>query len=260
VVLAVRNVDKGLAVAAEMSGDVEVRRLELADLSSVRAFAETWTEPIDVLINNAGLMMVPRGRTVDGFETHIGVNHLGHFALTNLLLPQVRDRVVTIASLAHRSGRIHLEDLNYARRRYGRVGAYCQSKLANLLFTHELHRRLRAAGSPVRALAAHPGVAKTDLATHTQHRLLHPLFVGMSALPGGFSQDPVSGGWPTLYAATADLPSNTYTGPAGFGEWRGPATVVTAMRKAHDDRVARALWELSESLTATAFPRLVSGA
>ena len=156
--------------------------------------------------------------------------------------------------MAHRSGRIHLDDLNYERRRYGRAGAYAQSKLANLLFTHELHRRLRTAGSPVRALAAHPGVAKTDLATHTEHRILHPLFAAMSRAPGGFSQDPVAGGWPTLYAATADLPSNTYTGPAGFGEWRGAATVVKAMGKARDDRVARELWERSEALTTTAFP------
>jgi NAD(P)-dependent dehydrogenase (short-subunit alcohol dehydrogenase family) len=254
VVLAVRDTAKGERVAAEMSGTTEVRRLDLADLASVRAFAEAWTEPIDVLINNAGLMLVPHSRTVDGFEMHIGVNHLGHFTLTNLLLPHVRDRVVTVSSLAHRGGRMHLDDLNCERRRYSRWGAYGQAKLANLLFTHELHRRLQAAGSPVRALAAHPGVAKTDLATHTDHKLLHPLFAAMSKAPFGISQDPVAGSWPTLYAATADLPSNTYTGPAGFGEWRGPATVVKAMSKAHDDRVSERLWQLSESLTKTAFP------
>jgi NAD(P)-dependent dehydrogenase (short-subunit alcohol dehydrogenase family) len=254
VVLAVRDTTKGAGVAAEMSGTTEVRHLDLADLVTVREFAASWTEPIDVLINNAGLMLVPRGRTADGFETHIGVNHLGHFALTNLLLPRIRDRVVTVASLAHRSGRIHVDDLNYEHRRYGRAGAYAQSKLANLLFTHELHRRLTTAGSPVRALAAHPGLAKTDLGTHTEHRILHPLFAAMSKAPVGLSQDPVAGGWPTLYAATADLPSNTYTGPAGFGEWRGEATVVKPTRKAQDARLARELWERSEALTNTAFP------
>lgn len=252
VVLAVRDTAKGANAAAEMTGPVEVRRLDLADLASVRSFADEWTEPVDVLINNAGLMMVPKGATVDGFETHIGVNHLGHFALTNLLLPRIRGRgrVVTVASLAHRIGRIRVDDLNYERRRYHRMAAYAQSKLANLVFTHELQRRLTAAGSPVVAHAAHPGYSRTALGRHTGHPLLAAAF----NLGEVMAQDAVGGSWPTLYAATEDLPPNSYTGPAGFGEIRGEARVVTAMGKAHDPRVARALWECSESLTETRFP------
>lgn len=251
VVLAVRDTFKGEAAAAEMSGTVEVRRLDLADLSSVRAFAADWADPIDVLINNAGLMMVPKGATVDGFETHIGVNHLGHFALTNLLLPQIRGRVVTVASLAHRVGRIRVDDLHWERRRYHRTAAYAQSKLANLLFTHELQRRLTAAGSPVRAHAAHPGYSRTALGTHTGH----PLFAAALNLGDVMAQDAVAGGWPTLYAATAvDLPPNSYAGPSGVGEIRGGARLVKAMGKAHDPSTASELWELSEALTKTDFP------
>ncbi len=255
VVLAVRDTAKGANVAAELvasdlAGRTEVRRLDLADLSSVRAFAADWTDPIDVLINNAGLMLVPRGKTVDGFETHIGVNHLGHFALTNLLLPHITDRVVTVSSLAHRLGRVRVDDLNYERRRYHRAPAYAASKLANLLFTHELHRRLRAAGSDVRAMAAHPGYSRTALGTHTGS----PLLAAGLNLSDLVAQDSVSGGWPTLFAATVDLPSNSYAGPAGLGEFRGEARLVSARRKAHDDRTARALWELSGELTKTEFP------
>src|SRR3954471_6778072 len=142
VVLAVRNTEKGDEAAASVDGDTEVRRLDLADLGSVRAFATAWDGPIDVLVNNAGVMAVPESRTKDGFEMQIGTNHLGPFALTNLLLPHVTDRVVTIASGAHRMGQIDLEDLNWERRRYDRWRAYGQSKLANLLFTMELQRRL----------------------------------------------------------------------------------------------------------------------
>src|SRR3954452_22369647 len=163
VVLAVRDEGKGSAAAATLPGQTEVRRLDLADLASVRAFAEAWDGEIDVLVNNAGVMAVPERRTKDGFELQIGTNHLGHFALTNLLLSHVTDRVVTVSSGAHRAGKIDLEDLNWQRRRYRRWSAYGQSKLANLLFTAELQRRLAVAGSDVRAVAAHPGYAATNL-------------------------------------------------------------------------------------------------
>ncbi|HEY4624738.1 MAG TPA: oxidoreductase, partial [Blastococcus sp.] len=171
VVLAVRDLDRGRAAAAGMPGQVDVRPLDLADLASVRAFADAWTGPLDVLVNNAGIMMVPAGRTADGFELQFGTNHLGHFALTNLLLPHVTDRVVTVASGAHRAGVIDLDDLNWQRRRYSPERAYGQSKLANLLFTLELQRRLTEAGSAVRALAAHPGWAATNLQSHTGNRV-----------------------------------------------------------------------------------------
>ena len=142
-VLAVRNTDKGDAAASQMSGTTEVRRLDLASLASVREFAAGWNEPIDILINNAGIMIPPLSRTADGFELQFGTNHLGHFALTNLLLPHITGRVVTVASGAHRMGRIDFDDLNWERKSYRAWRAYGQSKLANLLFTAELQRRLR---------------------------------------------------------------------------------------------------------------------
>ena len=153
VIIAVRDQARGQQAADDIGGDVGVRPLDLADLDSVRAFAAATTEPIDVLVNNAGVMATPLGRTAQGFETQFGVNHLGHFALTNLLLPMITDRVVSVASGAHRRGHIDLSDLNWNRRRYERWAAYGQSKLANLLFILELERRLTAPpGSGYRAV------------------------------------------------------------------------------------------------------------
>ena len=175
VVLAVRNADKGREAAAGMPGHVEVRQLDLADLASVRAFAEDFTEPVDVLINNAGIMVPPFSRTVDGFELQFGTNHLGHFALTNLLLPRIRERVVTVSSSGHRVGRVDFDDLNWERKPYRAMPAYAQSKLANLLFTAELQRRLTELGSAVIATAAHPGMAATNLLKPSgRHRARDP--------------------------------------------------------------------------------------
>ena len=176
VVLAVRDEARGAAAAKSIPGSTEVRRLDLADLASVHAFADGFEGDIDVLINNAGVMAVPEPRTADGFEMQIGTNHLGHFALANLLLPRIRDRVVVVASGAHRMGQIRLDDLNWEQGGYKSWRAYGQSKLANLLFTSELQRRLGEAGSDVRAVAAHPGYAATNLQSHTGSRLQH---VGM---------------------------------------------------------------------------------
>src|ERR1700754_4768086 len=161
-ILAVRNTSKGDEAAATMTGDVEVRKLDLQDLASVRAFADG-VDGVDLLINNAGIMAVPYAQTVDGFESQIGTNHLGHFALTNLLLPKVTERVVTVASMMHLLGYISLRDLNWKSRPYSAWLAYGQSKLANLLFTSELQRRLVATGSTVKSLAAHPGYSRTNL-------------------------------------------------------------------------------------------------
>ncbi|MQA17530.1 MAG: SDR family NAD(P)-dependent oxidoreductase, partial [Pseudonocardiaceae bacterium] len=166
VVLAVRDAGKGKRAATTMSGDTEVRALELDNLASVRAFASTWTGKLDILVNNAGIMMVPEGQTVDGFERHIGTNHLGHFALTNQLLPHITDRVITVSSHLHEAGRLDLEDLSWQRRPYRGNQAYSDSKLANLLFTLELQRRFTAAGSSVRAVAVHPGMTRTNLFGH----------------------------------------------------------------------------------------------
>nr|WP_205708761.1 oxidoreductase [Kineococcus siccus] len=251
VVLAVRSAERGRAAAATMPGQTEVRVVDLADLASVRAFAAAWDGPLDVLVNNAGVMMVPQGRTADGFETQIGTNHLGAFALTLLLLPHVRDRVVAVSSSAHRFGRVDLADLGWERRRYQRVAAYGQSKLANLLFTLELQRRLTAAGSSVRALAAHPGWAATGLQTRTENRAA--VLAGRAA-NAVFAQSADDGALPTLAAVTRDLPGGSYLGPSGRGELRGLPTLVGRSVDASDTSLARRLWTLSEELTGTSWP------
>jgi NAD(P)-dependent dehydrogenase (short-subunit alcohol dehydrogenase family) len=251
VVLAVRDPARGEQAAAAIEGDTEVRELDLADLSSVRAFAGDWDRPIDVLINNAGVMATPERRTKDGFELQIGTNHLGHFALTNLLLPHVRDRVVTVSSGAHRAGSIRFDDLNWQRGGYHRWRAYGQSKLANLLFTLELQRRLASAGSELRAVAAHPGWAATNLQDHTGSAIQGALLALGNRL---ISQSDEMGALPTLYAATQDIPGGSYVGPDGVGEQRGHPRLVGRSRAASDEATARRLWELSEELTGTSFP------
>ena len=249
VVLAVRNTERGEQLAAGMPGTVEVRHLDLTDLSTVRAFAGAWEGDLDVLVNNAGVMAVPEGRTADGFETQIGTNHLGHFALTGLLIGHVTDRVVTIASGAHRMGKIRLDDLNWERG-YKRWPAYGQSKLANLLFTLELQRRLTAAGSPVRAVGAHPGYSATMLQSRTGNPIQNALmWVGNKVV----AQSDEAGAWPTLFAATQDLPGGAYVGPDGIGEARGHPTLVGRSAAANDGETARRLWELSEELTGVTF-------
>ena len=250
VVMAVRNTERGDQIAAELGGGAEARKLDLTDLASVRAFADGWDGPIDVLINNAGVMAVPEGRTKDGFETQIGTNHLGHFALTGLLLGHVTDRVVQIASGAHRMGKIDLEDLNWERRSYKRWPAYGQSKLANLLFMFELQRRLAAAGSPVRAVAAHPGYASTELQSRTGNALQNGLMaIGNKLL----AQSGDHGAWPTQFAATQDIPGGSYVGPDGRGELRGHPTLVSPSSAATDEETARGLWALSERLTGVTY-------
>jgi NAD(P)-dependent dehydrogenase (short-subunit alcohol dehydrogenase family) len=251
VVLAVRDVAKGETVAASIAGDTEVRRLDLADLASVRAFADAWQGDVDVLINNAGVMRTPERRTADGFELQIGTNHLGHFALTNLLLRHVTDRVVTVSSGVHRGGSISLDDLNWQRRRYQRWAAYQQSKLANLLFTLELQRRLTAAGSPIRALAAHPGYAATNLQFRSERGIEDRVMGVANRL---FAQTDEAGARPTLFAASQDLPGASYVGPDGFAEQRGYPTLVGRSAAASDVEMAKRLWTLSEELTGVGFP------
>ena len=251
VVLAVRDVVKGERVAATITGDTDVRALDLTDLASVRAFADGWTGEIDVLVNNAGIMAVPESRTADGFESQVGTNHLGHFALTNLLLPAVTGRVVTVSSGAHRLGKVDLADLNWETRKYDAWRAYGQSKLANLLFTAELQRRLTEAGSSVRALAAHPGYSATHLQDNTGSRLQTALMaVGNRVL----AQSDAQGALPSLYAATQDLPGGSYVGPDGIGEFRGHPKLVDRSKAAKDAATARGLWDLSERLTGVSWP------
>lgn len=251
VTLAVRDLDRGHAAAADIPGKTEVRRLDLASLASVREFAAAWDGQIDLLINNAGVMIPPLSRTADGFELQFGTNHLGHFALTNLLLPKISGRVITVSSSAHQFGRIDFDDINWERRRYRRWPAYAQSKLANLLFSSELQRRLDGAGRAVLSVAAHPGYAATNLQSHSgsgfwslaMERFANPLF----------AQSESAGALPTLYAAFADIPGGSFVGPTGL-TMRGAPGVVPRSRRAQDGAAARRLWELSEQLTATSFP------
>src|ERR1700682_1348228 len=247
VVLAVRNTAKGDDAAAGMTGDVEVRKLDLQDLASVRAFADS-VDGVDVLINNAGIMAVPYAQTVDGFESQIGTNHLGHFALTNLLLPKITERVVTVSSMMHLLGYISLKDLNWKSRPYSAWVAYGQSKLANLLFTKELQRRFDAAGSTVKAHAAHPGYSETNLQGQSGRRVGDALM----SIGNKLATDADFGARQTLYAASQDLPGNSYIGPRLV--MRG-ATGPTSFRStlARNPKTAAALWELSEQLTDTKF-------
>ena len=252
VVLAVRDTAKGEAAAAAMPGSPRVRALDLASLESVRSFADSWDGEIHLLINNAGVMVPPLTRTAEGFESQFGVNHLGHFALTNLLLPQVTGRVVTVSSAMHMLGRIDFDDLNAERKRYSPWRAYGQSKLANLLFTAELQRRLSAAGSRVLATAAHPGYASTNLQSHSGSRMLDFLMtrIGNPLL----AQDAAGGALPTLYAAVADIGGNSFAGPGGLGGMRGAPVLCARSAAARDPETARRLWSVSEELTGVKFP------
>jgi NAD(P)-dependent dehydrogenase (short-subunit alcohol dehydrogenase family) len=214
----------------------------------VHEFADT-VESVDVLINNAGIMAVPLSRTADGFESQIGTNHLGHFALTNLLLPKITDRVVTVSSGLHLLGYISLDDLNWKARPYLAWPAYGQSKLANLLFTSELQRRLDAAGSPLKAHAAHPGYSATNLQSHGAGGISGSLLALANrtvATPADF------GARQTLYAVSQDLPGDSFIGPKY--SMRGPTALVARGPLARSATKARALWELSEQLTETEFP------
>lgn len=253
VVMAVRNTAKGREAAARIKkecprADVDVMELDLADLSSVRKFAQNFTKRVsrlDLLINNAGVMVPPYGKTVDGFELQFGTNHLGHFALTVLLIDMLKkvsgSRIVTVSSGAHAFGMLDFDDLNWEKRRYNAWQAYGDSKLANLYFTRELQRRLDEEGSDVLAVAAHPGWAATELQRHQWWvRLLNNFFaqpVGMGALP-------------TLYAATApDVHGSEYFGPDGKGQMRGYPVKVQSSKRSRDMVVASRLWEVSEEMT-----------
>jgi NAD(P)-dependent dehydrogenase (short-subunit alcohol dehydrogenase family) len=244
VVLACRNVAKGEKVAGEIGARAQVRKLDLADLASVREFAES-VDKVDVLINNAGVMAVPEGRTADGFEMQVGTNHLGHFALTGLLLDKVSDRVVTVSSGAHAAGKIDLNYLNWEHRKYQRWSAYGQAKLANLMFAYELQRRLTAAGSSKISVAAHPGYAATDLQSHTESIQDKVMALGNRLL----AQSAEMGALPELFAATADVEPGAYYGPTSWRGLRGYPGPSGSTKSSKDEEVARGLWELSEKLT-----------
>ena len=259
VVMACRNLDKGRAAEQRLrdeapGADVELRSLDLADLAAVRAFAEGFDEPLDLLVNNAGVMAGPHRRTADGFELQFGTNHLGHFALTGLLLGRLLrgddPRVVTVSSNAHKMGRINFDNLN-GDRRYFRWNAYGQSKLANLLFALELGRR---AGGALTSVAAHPGYAATHLQLQASDTTGNPLDrLANKTLNAVVAQSDAMGALPSLYAATMPLPSGAYVGPDGPGEMRGHPKLSTPNGRGRDEETARRLWEVSEELTGVRF-------
>ncbi|MGI8937063.1 MAG: oxidoreductase [Iamia sp.] len=268
VVLTARDPAKGEATRDQILRKVpdarlEVGTLDLASLASVEGFATEVAEHhprIDVLVNNAGIMATPFARTEDGFELQIGTNHLGPFALTNRLLPSIEaapaGRVVTVASIAHLWGdtAFDVDDLSAERRRYLRWLAYGQSKLANLLFTFELERRLVASGSRTRALAAHPGLVRTALGKGGGDPLAWLQTVGMW-LATPMTQSARRGAHPQLRAATdPDLPGGAYLGPSGLGERRGPPIMVSCSPTAQDPGLAAALWHRSAALTGVDVP------
>ncbi|MEU3252370.1 SDR family NAD(P)-dependent oxidoreductase [Streptomyces sp. NPDC006997] len=257
VVLAVRDVEKGKRAAARLAGDVTVQALDLASLASVRSAAADLRAAhprIDLLVNNAGVMYTPRQVTADGFELQFGTNHLGHFALTGLLLdrllPVPGSRVVTVSSVGHRiRAAIHFDDL-HGERSYSRVAAYGQAKLANLMFTYELQRRLAPHGTTV-AVAAHPGVSNTELIRNSPAALRVPV----TRLAPLLTQKAEKGALPTLRAATDPaVTGGQYYGPGGLGEVRGYPKLVTSSAASHDQDVQRRLWTVSEELTGVTFP------
>ncbi|MEH6662273.1 MAG: oxidoreductase [Parasphingorhabdus sp.] len=261
VLLGCRSEEKAEAAMADIravypEADMRFIPLDLGDLKSIRGAAKLAAkEPrLDVLVNNAGIMMPPREETADGFESQFGVNHLGTFALTGLLLDKLAEgrdpRVVITSSMAHRSGKIDFDDIN-AEDSYSRWGRYAMSKLANLLHMYELDRRLRAADSQIKAVACHPGVADTEL-TKNFPSVLVSLFRPLSSL---FMNSAAQGAWPTLAAAAGDdVEGGEYFGPSRNGEWTGPAREVQPRPKARRIEPAKRLWDISEEMTGVHYP------
>ncbi|MGP5218313.1 oxidoreductase [Arthrobacter rhombi] len=267
VVLACRDLDKGRAAVDQLRPEVlasvgelrtEVVHLDLSILSTVHSFAQAFMAShhrLDLLVNNAGVMMTPYGLTADGHERQFGTNHLGHFALTGLLLGSLAaapgSRVISLSSLAHRGGTMDFENPLFLEGGYTPVAAYNRSKLANLLFTYELDQRLRAAGQETFAVAAHPGVVGTDLFGHVFDR---PSLRPARALFNAVMPRPAQGARPTLRAASdPGVHGGEYFGPGGPGEWRGAPRPAKRAAAAQDPESARRLWELSEALTQVSY-------
>ncbi|QSY51389.1 MULTISPECIES: oxidoreductase [Streptomyces] len=255
VILTARNADRGRAALDRLRGELtapalELRTLDLADLDSVHAFAGALDTPVDVLVNNAGIMMPPRTLTKQGFESQFGTNHLGHFALTGLLLGRLRagsdPRVVTVTSTLHKSGAIHYDDLD-GERSYSPRGFYAQSKYANVLFGLELNRRLRTSAVPVRSVLAHPGYSATNLQSSGPTGLLKAILKVTNRL---VAQDVETGALNQLYAAASPhARGGQFIGPDGRNEAKGHPTLVQPAESATDPETARRLWDLSEQLT-----------
>ncbi|WP_280250497.1 oxidoreductase [Nocardia abscessus] len=250
VIMACRNPVKAKEVAGGIDGDVRVAELDLADLASVRRFADDSGE-FDVLVNNAGLMNLPFSRTKDGFETQWGVNHLGHFALTGLLLDRITDRVVTLSSIAHKqTPKLWIDDLDYENRRYQRNLAYAQAKLCNLMFARELQRRLSEAGSAKRSYGVHPGVSATDLFAHTETPLdyISKPFIRL------IGHSPAKAAHSTLFAATMpDADPEVYWGPTWLFGTQGPVKAASSTRLSQNTELWQRLWAESERKTGVTY-------
>jgi NAD(P)-dependent dehydrogenase (short-subunit alcohol dehydrogenase family) len=241
VVAAVRDPAKARPALAGVAGSVEIRQLDVSDLGSIRAFVDATEPAVDVLVNNAGVMDVPAQRTADGFDLQTATNYFGPFVLTNLLADRITDRVVSVTSQLHRRARLDLADLDWRARADNPMQAYCDSKLAIVLFSLELQRRLTAAGRPVRSVLAHPGIATTALAAHSAANRINRLRFLLN--------DPEHGALPTLYAVTQDVPGNAYVGPDGLGSVKGHPVVRRPGRRGRDAAVASQLWEATAALT-----------
>ena len=274
VVVACRDVSKGDEAVEQMRADLgsggeeaafHVRKLDLADLDSVRSFASetiaAFPDGIDLLINNAGVMAPPRKQTADGFELQFGTNHLGHYALTGLLFDELKkkpgSRIVTVSSNAHKLGKLNFEDLQ-SENSYMRWNAYAQSKLANLVFALDLQRRIDEAGLDMKSMAAHPGLTATNLYSATAgtgEGLINLLTIPVRAVSNTlFAQDAEHGALPTLFAAVSPgLAGGTYIGPDGIGEHRGSPTIVSPRKVANNPEVAERLWDESVRLTGIAY-------
>lgn len=257
VIKAVRNLEKGRTALEKIKtgqpdADVKIMELDLASLDSIRRFSEDFRKKyfrLDLLINNAGIMMPPFSKTVDGFELQFGTNHLGHFALTGLLSDHIlktgNSRIVTVSSGAHRYGELDFEDLNWEKRKYKKMKAYGDSKLANLYFTYALQEKLEKAGAKTIAVASHPGWTGTNLQRHVGYLNFFNRF---------FSQDIDMGALPTLYAASApDVKGSDYYGPSGRHEMKGYPKKVVSNELSHNKEIAKKLWDVSEELTKVRF-------
>jgi NAD(P)-dependent dehydrogenase (short-subunit alcohol dehydrogenase family) len=257
VIMAVRNVDKGKEVVNVIKkefkkAEIDVRKLDLSNLNSIRAFANLIKEDydrLDILINNAGIMFSPYSKTVDGFENQFGTNHLGHFALTGLLMPLLKktegSRIVVLSSTGHTMGNLNFEDLNWETRKYNTQKAYCDSKLSNLYFTYELARRLNKEGDHPRITAAHPGWTATDLQKHSA------LMRGLNKL---FAQHVNMGVLPILRAAfDEDAKAGEFYGPSGIMNLRGYPVEHQSNKLSYDETISRELWKRSEEMTGIKF-------
>jgi NAD(P)-dependent dehydrogenase (short-subunit alcohol dehydrogenase family) len=254
VIFAVRNTGLGAQRAAEMGGSAEVIELDLADLSSVRSFSDRLDADVDILVNNAGAITPARSETADGFEMTIGTNHLGPFALTNLLFPRVRSQIVNVGSGAHKSARLLVDDMHLRSRRWTSMGAYAQSKLAVMLWGLELDRRLRAAESPVVSHLTHPGWVASNLTHVSDTPLMAVVHRVVSTAANALANDIEQGAAPTLYCISEPIPPGSYVGVDGRLGLRGGPVLTGRSSLACDYEAAAKVWEFAERETGTALP------